>query len=123
MSRSRFWLSSVAATLVFAAAAAWLFPYGALNIEAGPARHRAWLLILWTSGVMCICFAAAALLSTVVPIGIRDVADAGSVGAAREARLRNAGGGRSFYNFGGWLLTTGILLLVTYFAGWVTGMS
>ncbi len=104
-------------------AAAWLFPYGALDIEPGPERHSAWLLTLWTTGVMCICFGGAALLSSVVPIGIRDVAEAGSVSAAHEARRSQSSGPSPFFNFGGWLLTTGSFLLMIYFAAWSTGAS
>lgn len=121
MSRPRFWLSALSAALVFAALAAWLFPYEALRLESDSDRHRAWLLTLWTAGVMCICFGATALLSTVIPIGFREVAEAGSVSAAHEARRRDAGRERPFYNFGGWLLTTGVVLLVIYASGWLVG--
>lgn len=119
MSRTRFWLSAVAVAFAFAAATAWFFPYETLRIESASDRQRAWLLTLWTGGVICICFGATALLSTVIPIGFRDVAEAGSVSAAQEARRREVGPSASFYNFGGWLLTTGILLLGVYFANWL----
>ena len=117
MSRSaiRFWASSLSLALVFAAAAAFLFPYGSLRLDTGADRERIWLLILWTSGVLAILFGVAALLAFFTPLGFREVHDAGSVTAAREARRR----GQGFHdNFAWWLVCTGFVLILLYFVAW-----
>lgn len=124
MRRSRFWITACLATLAFAAASAWLFPYAPLGLDTPAERERAWLLTLWTGGVMAICFGAAGLLSAVTPLGFRDVAEAGSLPAARDARregykTRSSG----VYNFAGWTMTTGLGLLLIYFIAWLaTGL-
>jgi hypothetical protein len=118
----RFWISALLAATVFAAAAAWLFPYGLLRMEAEAEaeRYRAWLLILWTAGVMGICFGATGLFSSALPLGFRDVAEAGSVSAAREARRRDSAAS-PFYNFAGWAVTSGGFLLIIYLIAWLIG--
>src|SRR5690606_10308160 len=82
MSRPRFWTAAVLLPLAFALATYWLFPYGSLGLEGVEDRHRAWLLTLWTAGVMAICFGGAGILSSITPLGFRDVAEAGSLLAA-----------------------------------------
>lgn len=119
MRHSRFWISAVLFAAAFAAAASWLFPYDLLRLHDEAERNRAWLLTLWTAGVMGICFGATGLFSSALPLGFRDVAEAGSVSAAREARRRDAGAS-PFYNFAGWAATTGGFLLIIYLFAWLT---
>ena len=118
--KSRFWASAILAALGFAAMAAFLTPYEMIGAENDSDRRRILLLIIWTSGVMAVCFGAAGLLASVTPLGFRDVAEKGSVNAAIEAR-RLAGGRAEdrFFNFAGWVLATGMFLIGTYFAAWV----
>ena len=121
MTRSaiRFWGSALALALVFAAAAAFLFPYEALRLTAPADRVRVWLLVLWTTGVMAVLFGLAALLTFFTPLGFREVHDAGSVTAAREARKQARGPGQGFHdNFAWWLVCTGFLLILLYFVAW-----
>lgn len=122
MSHPRFWITSVIAAASFAVLSVWLFPYGPLGIEGEARRYQVWLLTLWTTGVMSICFGATGLFSSIIPLGFRDVAEAGSVAAAREARRRRRYSEDSpFFNFAGWAVTTGSLLLIIYFAAWLAG--
>ena len=126
MTRSaiRFWVSSLALALVFAAAAAFLFPYEALRLVGPEDRVRIWLLVLWTSGVMAILFGIAALLTFFTPLGFHEVHDAGSVTAAREARKQARGPGQGFHdNFAWWLVCTGFILIALYFVAWATKLQ
>ena len=119
----RFWSSAVALALLFAAAAAFLFPFEALGRGAPEERARVWLLTLWTAGVMAVLFGLAGLLAFATPLGFREVHDAGSVTAAREAREQARPRGQGFHrNFAWWLVCTGLVLLLLYFVAWVTGM-
>jgi hypothetical protein len=117
---AKFWGSTILAALLFALIARTLFPYSLLSFDSPEDRYRIWLLTLWTSGVMAICFGLTGLLTSIVPPGFRDVNDAGSVAAALEARReqRRQMGNSAFYNFAGWTVTTGILLILIYFAAW-----
>lgn len=116
-----FWLTAAGTAALIGALVALFFPFGPLGIETAAERQRAWLLTVWTAGVMAVCFGAAGLLSAVAPIGFRDVAEAGSVldaiDARREARKRQDA--HNFYNFAGWTVSTGGMLLILYFAGWI----
>ena len=126
MSRSalRFWASSVSLALVFAAATAFFFPYEALRFGAPEDRARIWLLVLWTAGVLAILFGVAALFTFFTPLGFREVHDAGSVAAAREARKQARAPGQGFHdNFAWWLVCTGFLLILLYFVAWGTGVQ
>ena len=121
MSRSvvRFWASALALALVFAAAAAFLFPYESLRLTGPGDRGRIWLLMLWTAGVMAVLFGVAALLTFFTPLGFREVHDAGSVTAAREARRQSRSRGQGFHdNFAWWLVCTGFILISLYFVAW-----
>ena len=121
MNRGRFWLTAAAAALVIAAAAAWLFPYGALGLDSEADRQRGFLLTLWTFGVLAICFGSSGLLGAIAPLGFRDVAEHGSIQAALEAKQEAARqGGSAFYNFAGWLVTAGAGLIVIYFVAWLS---
>lgn len=116
----RFWGSAAAAALLFAVAAALLLPYEALGLATEAARWRAWLLFLWTGGVMCVLFGVTGLLGFLSPAGVREVVEAGSVTKAMEERraARRTGGGGFHGNFAWWLVATGGLLIATYFAVW-----
>ena len=122
MSRARFWSAAILAPLAFAVATYWLIPYASLGLDGAGDRDRVWLLTLWTAGVMAICFGSAGILSSITPLGFRDVAEAGSLLAAREAR-REGHRNRSMgiYNFAGWTVIAGAMLLVIYFIAWLIG--
>jgi hypothetical protein len=118
----RFWGSAVLVAVTFAAMTALLTPYETIGAETDTDRHRVLLLILWTSGVMAVCFGAAGLLAAVTPLGFRDVAETGSVKAAIEARqLASRRIEDRFFNFAGWMLATGVFLIGIYFAAWILG--
>jgi hypothetical protein len=121
MNVGRFWVTALVAAVALALALRFLFPYGALGIDGLVERDRAWLLTLWTSGVMAICFGASGLLAAFTPIGFKDVAEAGSVVAAVSARREAAErqGGVGFYNFAGWTISAGAFLVLLYFAAWI----
>ncbi|HET7321810.1 MAG TPA: hypothetical protein VFI96_04885, partial [Longimicrobiaceae bacterium] len=116
----RFWLGALAAAALFAAASARFLPYAALRMDTGAMRLQGWLLTLWCTGAMAICFGVAGLLSHVTPIGVKEVAEAGSVAGAAEAHRRSKGGrGSGFHgNFAWWLVVTGALLIIFYFVAW-----
>lgn len=115
----RFWASAIAVAVAWTVAASLLLPYEALGLETGADRGRAWLLTLWTSGVMAICFGVAGILGFAMPLGFKEVAEAGSVVEAMEARRRSRRQGGSFYqNFAWWLIITGLLLIIIYFLVW-----
>src|SRR5690606_13729107 len=65
----RFWGWAVGVAIGFALAAALLMPYEALGLATEAERWRAWLLTLWTGGVLCILFGISGLLGVVVPVG------------------------------------------------------
>lgn len=114
----RFWGSAVAVAVAWTVIAPLVLPYQALGLESAAERGRAWLLTLWTSGVMSICFGAAGLLGYVSPIGFKEVAEAGSLMQAIEARRRARREGSFHQNFAWWLIVTGLLLIVIYFVVW-----
>lgn len=120
MSPRRFWMTSIGVAIAFAILGRLLLPYDALAATSAAERLRVWLLTLWTAGVMAICFGAAGLVSSIAPIGIRDVAEIGSVSAAVEARRtsRRRDGAR-FHNFAGWSVATGGWLIILYFVIWL----
>lgn len=121
MNRSvgRFWLAAIGVAGGWAVASAFLFPYGMLDLETDAERSRVWLLLLWTSGVMAVCFGAAGLLGYGGPIGFREVAEAGSLTRALAARRSARRVSTSFHaNFAWWLIVTGILLIGIYFMAW-----
>ena len=64
---------------------------------------------------------ATGLIGSIAPIGIRDVAEVGSVTAAVEARrsARTRDSSR-FYNFAGWTVATGLWVIIIYFAAWLS---
>ncbi|HET8655837.1 MAG TPA: hypothetical protein VFL93_10015 [Longimicrobiaceae bacterium] len=116
---ARFWLSALGAAAVFAIAARFLLPYGALQRVTASERLQVWLLTLWCAGAMAICFGLAALLGHASPVGVKEVADAGSVTAAIEARRRaRRGAPYQWLNFGSWLALFGALLIGIYFVAW-----
>jgi predicted membrane metal-binding protein len=119
--RLRFWGFALGLALLFAAATALLFPYEALRLTSPPDRARAWLLTLWTAGVLAILFGVAGLLTFASPLGFREVHDAGSITEAREARRRARLAERGFHdNFAWWLVCTGLILIALYFVAWGT---
>lgn len=115
----RFWGAAVGVAAAWAVASSVLFPYEALGVETGAERARVWLLTLWTSGVMAICFGAAGILGYATPIGFREVSEAGSLTRAlaerRRARQRE---GSLHSNFAWWLVVTGAMLIAIYFLVW-----
>jgi hypothetical protein len=117
VSRLRFWGSAVLVALLFALASAFLLPYGWLGLETEALRWRAWLLTLWTGGVMSVLFGLAGMLGYRLPPGIREVVDAGSVRAALEERKRAREAGEKG-NFASWLVVTGLFMIGIYFVAW-----
>lgn len=116
---ARFWAAAAGVAAGWAVASSWLVSVDALGFETGAERLRVWLLILWTSGVMAICFGAAGLLGFSAPLGFREVAEAGSLTEAVAARRRAARTSAAFHrNFAWWLIVTGALLIGTYFLAW-----
>lgn len=115
----RFWGAAALAAGGWAVLASVILPYDALGLVTGAERARAWLLTLWTSGVMAICFGAAGIIGYGAPLGFKEVSEAGSVAEAIRARRQSQQHGGSFYqNFAWWLVITGILLIVIYFLAW-----
>jgi len=116
----RFWGWAVGVAIGFALAAALLMPYEALGLATEAERWRAWLLTLWTGGVLCILFGISGLLGVVVPVGVREVVEAGSVTRAVEERRSSwrRGEGGFHGNFAWWLVATGALLVALYFVSW-----
>jgi hypothetical protein len=115
---ARFWLSALGAAAAFAFAARFLLPYGALQRVTPSERIQVWLLTLWCVGAMAICFGLPALLGRASPVGVKDVADAGSVTAAIEARRARRDEPHRWLNFGSWLALFGALLIGIYFVAW-----
>lgn len=108
---ARFWITAVTVAGAVASAAALLLPreFGA----------QAWLLTVWTVGVLCILFGAAALVSA--GLGVREVVEAGSIPNAVEAarRTRRAGAVGFYGDVGWWAVATGGVLVAIYFVGWL----
>lgn len=129
MSRTvlRFWGSALAVTVLFAAATALLLPYEWLEMESGAERRRGWLLCVWTAGVFSMLFGLSTLLGAFSGLGFRDVHEAGSVAGAVEKKHEQMRGrvsrARSHFHddFGWWLVSTGALLVLTYFVAWGVG--
>lgn len=114
---ARFWGWAVGTAAAVAVAAALFLPYETLGLRTAAERERAWLLVVWTVGVLAVLFGAAARLARPV-IGIRDVLDAGSFRAAVEARRRSARS-EAGAGFDLWLVVTGVILIAIYFGGWL----
>lgn len=115
----RFWIAAVGVAIGWTLLSAHLFPYDALGLTTETDRSRVWLLLLWTSGVMAICFGAAGLLEHGSPLGFRDVAAAGSLTQALQQRRGARRSGAPYHaNFAWWLIVTGALLIVIYFVVW-----
>jgi hypothetical protein len=119
--RRRFWGSALVVALAFALAAALFLPYERLRLVTEADRWRAWLLTLWTGGVMAVLFGAAGLLGYGDRIGFREVREAGSLQAAIERRRaqQRAPDAGFHANFAWWLVSTGGVLIGIYFAAWV----
>lgn len=113
----RFWGWAVGVAAAVAVAAALLLPYEAIGLRTEPERERAWLLTVWTAGVMAVLFGATARLGR-RGVGFRDVVDAGSARGAVEAR-RSAERGGAGEMLDVWLVATGGILVGIYFAGWL----
>jgi hypothetical protein len=115
----RFWLAAAGVAAAWAVVSSAVFPYEALGLDSGEERGRAWLLTLWTSGVMAICFGLAGILGYSGPIGFKEVSEAGSLTGALAARRQSRRHQDSPYsNFASWLIVTGALLIGIYFVVW-----
>jgi hypothetical protein len=113
----RFWAWAFGAAAALAAVAALLLPYEAIGLRTEAERERAWLLTVWTAGVLAVLFGATARMG-MRGVGFRDVVDAGSVRGALEARrgIERAGAG---WGLDLWLVATGGILVAIYFVGWL----
>lgn len=115
----RFWGAALGVAAAWSVLTSAFFPYDALGLDTGSERSRAWLLTLWTSGVMAICFGLAGLLGYAAPLGFKEVAEAGSLTQAIEARRQARRTTGSIYrNFAWWLIVTGAFLIGIYFLVW-----
>lgn len=115
----RFWLAAAGVASVWTVLTSILLPYQALGLVSGAERSHAWLLTLWTSGVLAICFGSAGLIGHLTPLGFREVAEAGSLTQAIEDRRRSRRQGGNFHsNFAWWLIVTGGLIILIYFGVW-----
>ncbi len=121
MNPPRFWAISLLVAAALGALLAVAFPYGPLGIESVADRQRAWLLSVWTAGVMAICFGATGLMAVLSPISFRDISESTSVTAAIDAHreVRRQHSSSRFYNAAGLTVATGFCLLLVYFAGWL----
>ncbi|HEV2129931.1 MAG TPA: hypothetical protein VGR27_02450 [Longimicrobiaceae bacterium] len=118
-----FWGTAVGIALGFALLAALLLPFDALGIRTLEERERAWLLTVWTGGVLAILFGLSALLGAFSGMGFREVVEAGSVREAVETHRRsltNWGAGAFHHSFAWWVISTGGLVVAIYFVGWMT---
>jgi uncharacterized membrane protein (DUF373 family) len=112
----RFWGSAAAVSIGFAA----LVPF---PIALSPAadRHHVWLLTVFTTGVMLALFGLAALISGRRSVGLRDVIEAkGVVNALRRVEADRSESPPYTANAAVWCVVTGALLVVVYFAVWMT---
>lgn len=116
----RFWGSALLAAALVAALATLVPLYPPLGLETAMERQRAWLLTVWTAGVMAVLFGLSARLGGLRVLGFREVASAGSLRAALEERRRagRGGGSEPAGSFDLWVVATGALLIGIYFAGW-----
>jgi hypothetical protein len=118
----KFWGSAVAVAVAFAAATAAFFPYESLRLTTAAERERAWLLTLWTAGVVAILFGLSARLGAFGGIGLREVVDAGSVQEAtrlHRERVKSTQQDDFASAFDGWLMVTGAMLIGVYFVAWI----
>lgn len=119
MSRpARFWGSALGAAAAVAALATLVPLYPALRLTTADERERAWLLTVWTVGVLGILFGLASRLSTGRSLGVREVAEAQSLPEAVE-QDRRAGRATSEGRFDLWAVATGLILVGIYFLGWL----
>ena len=116
-----FWGAAIAVALLVAVLSALLLPYGTIGLDSLEERQRAWLLTLWTAGVMSVLLGVSSLLGAFSGLGLRDALEAGSLQRAQAARRESLSGEeRAFHrSFGWWLVCEGGLLVATYFAAWV----
>ncbi len=117
-----FWGTALGVALGFALLAALLLPFEALGLRTLAERERAWLLTVWTGGVLAILFGLSALLGTFSGLGFREVMEAGSVQKAVETHrqaLKKWGDGAFHHSFAWWVISTGGLLVAIYFTAWL----
>ncbi|HEX2095493.1 MAG TPA: hypothetical protein VHG28_24065 [Longimicrobiaceae bacterium] len=114
----RFWGWALGVAAGIAVGAALLLPYEALGLRSEAERERAWLLTVWTAGVLTLLFGLSARLGAARGVGVREVLEAGSVREAMESR-RRAERTEVARGFDVWVMTVGGLLIGIYFAGWI----
>jgi hypothetical protein len=116
-----FWGSAASVAVFFAAVTAAFLPYESLRLLTAAERERAWLLTVWTGGVTSILFGLSALLGGFSGVGFRDVIESGSLRKAAELHRARLKENRTAFHHGfdWWLITTGALLVLIYFAGWL----
>jgi amino acid transporter len=116
-----FWGSALAVAVTFAALAAAFLPYESLRLNTAAERERAWLLTVWTGGVISVLFGLSARLGAFTGVGFREVMEAGSVRQAVEMHRERTKPTDSDFarNFDGWLMTTGGMMIAIYFVAWL----
>lgn len=118
-----FWGSAVLAAMVFAALVPLLMPFETLRLMSPEDQRRGWLLTVFCGGVLAALFGLSAAISgpRLINIGIRDVAEAGSVMKALEtARKTKKIDDPSRMNFATWVVAMGVALIGCYFVLWLT---
>jgi hypothetical protein len=117
-----FWGSALGVAIVFAAGAAAFLPYESLRLFTAAERERAWLLTVWTGGVVAVLFGLSARLGAFTGIGFREVVEAGSVRQAMDVHRERTKPTDSEFarRFDAWLIATGGMLIAIYFAAWLT---
>ncbi|CAN5844670.1 hypothetical protein BH23GEM6_BH23GEM6_14830 [soil metagenome] len=118
MTSFRFWGTAAATATIYSLLTALLLPYARLGLYTEALRWNAWLLTLWTGGAMSVLFGLAGFMGYRLPPGVREVVEAGSVRAALEAR-KQAREEKGSGNFAVWLIVTGLMMIVIYFAAWI----
>jgi hypothetical protein len=118
-SQARFWGSALGVALGFAALAPLLFPFRALGLDPAADRERVWLLLVFAGGVMALLLGASAALGGRW-MGLREVLEAGSAGAAleRQRQLRRELRAAGWRNAGVWTMALGASLVAIYFVLW-----
>jgi hypothetical protein len=117
-----FWVSAVVVALAITVLIPALFPFGAIGLHTADERERAWLLTLWVGGVFAVLLGLTSILGGLGGIGIREVAESGSVDEAVRTRRRTTrrwGEDEFHRSFDWWLVCTGLLLVISYFVVWL----
>ena len=118
-----FWASAALAATAFALLTPHLLPYGRLGLVTQADREQAWLVTVFSAGVMAVLFGTSGALGVLRYITVRDVVSEGEAIRAieKERRAKGTSEGRPYTrNFGLWTVATGVFLIAIYFGLWLT---